>query len=246
MNFLKITVEVDANQLAQRKRIVAGSNSNVLKSKSLRRSVVKRRDTDDEENQGDLYNIEDELRNLCENYNNEIKDSAYFEIVEAKRKNLSLYALIKDNLSIDSLFSNLFHNLELKANSILMEEVTYKEFEDRINFHRKSELCESFGIDSLRGRSDDYIEKVIECSKDINFLNEEKNYIGRDNFFKELKRICASPARKKFYGHPVHYSINTEDFEESQEICETLLKALYQQKRIFSRRFCVRIKGRFY
>ena len=239
MNFLKIKIEVDTEQLAQRKRIINDNNTRNIKGRPLKRRFVQNKETEEIEIQSDLYNIEDELRNLCEEYNNELKSSGYFEIVEAKGKKLSIYSIIKENLSFNSLFNNLFHKLDLKSLNIEIEEVTFKEFEDRVNFHRKSELCESFGIDSLRCGNDNYIEKIIDCSNNDDFINEENNYIGRDNLYKELIRINSLPAKNKFYGHPVHYFINTDDYEDSQENCEILLKALYLKKRINSKRFCV-------
>ncbi len=239
MNFLKITVEVDAEHLAQRKRIGNDNNSRNIKGKPLTRRFVHNKGTDEMEIQSDLYNIEDELRNLCDEYNNELKSSAYFEIFETKGKKLSMYSMIKENLSFNSLFNNLFHKLDLKSLNIEIEEVTFKVFEDRVNFHRKSELCESFGIDSLRCGNDIYIEKIIDCSNDADYIYEENNYIGRDNLYNELIRINSLPAKNKFYGHPVHYFINSDDYEDSQEDCEILLKALYQKKRINSKRFCV-------
>ena len=239
MNFLKITVEVDAEHLAQRKRISNDNNSRNIKGKPLTRRFVHNKGTDEMEIQSDLYNIEDELRNLCDEYNNELKSSAYFEIFETKGKKLSMYSMIKENLSFNSLFNNLFHKLDLKSLNIEIEEVTFKVFEDRVNFHRKSELCESFGIDSLRCGNDIYIEKIIDCSNDADYIYEENNYIGRDNLYNELIRINSLPAKNKFYGHPVHYFINSDDYEDSQEDCEILLKALYQKKRINSKRFCV-------
>ncbi len=239
MNFLKITVEVDTEKLAQRKRIITGNNSGNVKGRTLKRRFVQNKETDEIEKQCDLYSIEDELRNLCDEYNNELKSSAYFEIFETKGKKLSMYSMIKENLSFNSLFNNLFHKLDLKSLNIEIEEVTFKVFEDRVNFHRKSELCESFGIDSLRCGNDIYIEKIIDCSNNDDFINEENNYIGRDNLYNELIRINSLPAKNKFYGHPVHYFINSDDYEDSQENCEILLKALYQKKRINSKRFCV-------
>ena len=183
MNFLKITVEVDAEHLAQRKRISNDNNSRNIKGKPLTRRFVHNKGTDEMEIQSDLYNIEDELRNLCDEYNNELKSSAYFEIFETKGKKLSMYSMIKENLSFNSLFNNLFHKLDLKSLNIEIEEVTFKEFEDRVNFHRKSELCESFGIDSLRCGNDIYIEKIIDCSNDADYIYEENNYISYHYFY---------------------------------------------------------------
>ena len=239
MNFLKVKVEVDAEQLAQRERIITGNNSGKVKGKCLKRRFVQNKNIDESEKQCDLYNIEDELTNLCDEYNNELKSSAYFEIIEAKEKKLSIYSMIKENLSFDSLFNNLFHKLDLKSCNIEIEEVTFREFEDKVNFHSKSDLFKTFGIDSLRCRNDDYIEKIIDCSTNAFLLNDEDNFIGRENLFNELKRIYSSSVKNKFYGHPVHYLIDTDDFEDSQESCETLIKALYQKKRISSKRFCV-------
>ena len=106
MNFLKITVEVDAEHLAQRKRIINDNNSRNIKGRPLKRRFVQNNETDEIEIQSDLYNIEDELRNLCDEYNNELKSSGYFEIVEAKGKKLSMYSIIKDNSSFNLLFNN--------------------------------------------------------------------------------------------------------------------------------------------
>ena len=239
MNFLKLKIEVDTEQLAQRERIITVNNSGNAKNKCLKRRLVQNKETDVVEKQSDLYNIEDELTNLCDEYNNELKSSAYFEIVEAKGKKLSIYSMIKENLSFNSLFNNLFHKLDLKSCNLDIEEVTFKEFEDKVNFRRKSDLFENFGIDSLRCRNDDYLEKIIDCSENAFLLNDKDNYIGRENLFNELKRIYSSPVKNKFYGHPVHYFINTDDYEDFQENCEILLKSLYQQKRINSKRFCV-------
>ena len=240
MNFLKIKVEVDAEQLAQRKRVISVSSSRVVKGKNLRRNVVKRIDTNNEENSGDLYNIEDELKNLCEEYNNGLKSSGYFEIVEAKGENLSIYSYIADVLYANSHLSDLFKKLDLKAVNIKIDEVTFKEFEDNIDFHKnKRDLCESLGIDGfLRSHwNDDYTEKILNCSSKIK-INAE-TYIGRESLFNELTRIYSSPIKNKFMGHPVHYYLETDDYEECQETCETLLEALYHQKRITSKRFSV-------
>ena len=78
MNFLKVKVEVDAEQLAQRERITTGNNSGKVKGKCLKRRFVQNKNIDESEKQCDLYNIEDELTNLCDEYNNELKSSAYF------------------------------------------------------------------------------------------------------------------------------------------------------------------------
>lgn len=66
-----------------------------------------------------------------------------------------------------------------------------------------------------------------------------KNFYCGDTLDSEIERIYNSPIEEKFKGHPVHYLLCTSDREVTDGVLGLLISALYENKRIFSRRYTI-------
>lgn len=63
-----------------------------------------------------------------------------------------------------------------------------------------------------------------------NLWDEEINY--------EFERIYDPSNSKKFFGHPVHYLLHSDNYEVREQVAKNLISALYENGRLKSRRFC--------
>ena len=103
------------------------------------------------------------------------------------------------------------------------------------------EVLDSFGLGILtinHGRVF-FGENLIEEGKDKNYIksNAEK-YLLNKTFLPELERIYAGSTSKSRHGHPVHYFLQTDDRDIRRETYKLLLQALYNNKRLQSKRYC--------
>lgn len=67
-------------------------------------------------------------------------------------------------------------------------------------------------------------------------VKEAKNIMGDATLFDEIERIYSPNNVKKFYGHPVHYLIKTENTDASDAIKDIILKSLNENKRLVGHR----------
>lgn len=102
------------------------------------------------------------------------------------------------------------------------------------------EIMEKYGLDQIgvrRGRGIDFGEDIIDdCNRNEIFSNAEK-YLLNKTFLPELNRIYAGSSTVNSCGHPVHYIFQTDDRDTRREAYKTLLRALYANKRLNSRRY---------
>ena len=84
----------------------------------------------------------------------------------------------------------------------------------------------------------DYEERIIrQSSKDAIYL-AAKNYFIKETFIPELDRIYFGTPKKKVYGHPVDYIIESDDTRTQVGVTQLLVQALYSVGRIENRRYC--------
>lgn len=110
----------------------------------------------------------------------------------------------------------------------------------------EDELLARFGIDKVSRRWNDsieYGENLIKTSDRSELFKRAEKILLCDTLIPELKRIYCNNSGteksvKKVKGHPVHYVIETDDFDIRRESCRILLEALYSNRRIWSKRYC--------
>ena len=138
-------------------------------------------------------------------------------------------------------------HIECELADIVVTEITFNSIQnllcsaDRQDYIADDdEVMEKYGLDKIsgrRGRSIDFGENIIdERSQSEVFSNAEK-YLLNKTFLPELGRIYAGGASSKPYGHPVHYILQTDDRDTRREAYKTLLRALYANNRLNSKRY---------
>ena len=77
---------------------------------------------------------------------------------------------------------------------------------------------------------------IVEKASYNHIVKEAKDIMGDATLFDEIDRIYSPNNVKKFYGHPVHYLIRTENTEDSKAIKDILIKSLNENKRLVGHR----------
>lgn len=125
--------------------------------------------------------------------------------------------------------------MTLKALSVTLHHAEREEFIDDAGG-----VLEEFGLDEVLGGNGRYLwygESLIgRTSREKDFAAAER-ILARDSLLPELERIYEVPAKKKTCGHPVQYMVTTDDPDMRNEVCRILLRALYRNGRLLSRRF---------
>ena len=92
--------------------------------------------------------------------------------------------------------------------------------------------------DLVRNSEIKYSEHIIDESYGKKrFIEEATRMLCTGTLVPEIKRIY-EPVKNEASGHPVHYLIQSDDREVAEKITNILLRALYENKRIKSRRYC--------
>ena len=148
-------------------------------------------------------------------------------------------------VDLEKILSAFSKAIDLKFKDINLEEIMLSAANDMLeeaeNFYLfldRNKLLKKYGLDKLSNR------RAIEFDENIiNELPKKSAYeiaetLGvRDSFLPELDRIYLPALKPAMTGHPVHYLIEASNRDIRREMCRLLLRALYSNKRIRSRRY---------
>lgn len=133
-------------------------------------------------------------------------------------------------------------NAHISFSEIVLSNFTrlYRCASHRDFFENGDDIIETFGIFgfvdndfSMPGES-----MIPEDISKENLYSNAKKHLFDETIFPELDRIYEKPSNGKIYGHPVHYLIRCDNRETRKAMHQTLLYALYDNKRIANRRYC--------
>ena len=128
---------------------------------------------------------------------------------------------------------------EIKFSSVqkLLSSADRNEYIDDDN-----EVMERLGLDGINNRymhgveyGEHLLDEVI-CKEEL--FSKADELLSADALTPELERIYSGKSSSKAYGHPVHYMIETDDLDSRKAMSRTLLQALFDNKRLQSRRYC--------
>ena len=186
----------------------------------------------------------------CEMFNEKILDKGYFFISYASYGECIFGFVLRDYLNVDDFLDTFVKKGRLEVESVEIRETTLYDFAqmlsaaDRNSYvHDEYAVLREFELEDLvhsgpRSRRVDYEERIIrERSKEAVYL-AAKNYFAKDTFIPELDRIYAGTPKKKMYGHPVDYMIESDDERTQDGLTQLLIQALYNVGRIENRRYC--------
>lgn len=134
--------------------------------------------------------------------------------------------------------------LDMHHTDLAVEEITLAEIGSMIRRANRAgyieddgEIMEKLNLDALyRDRNEEFILEDGLSQKEL--FNRARELLSA-SLEEELSRIFSSQQEASFSGHPVHYIIETDDSEERQKLLGVLLSALYQKKRLNSKRYSV-------
>jgi len=169
-------------------------------------------------------------------------------VVKVNENHSTFCFLTKDVVDIEEIFWQFEETLSIKITEIETEEITLKkaisllQAASRNDFNLEMEdILRAFEIERIGGRSHniEYTESVLDdlCDKDALLEFAEKNYFT-ETLRPEIERIYQGCTKCNMKGHPVHYVVSADDSGVQQSIYTSLLKALYRNGRIASRRYC--------
>ena len=142
-----------------------------------------------------------------------------------------------------------FKSINIDIKDIDINEITFSTLRTLLSIADRNdyigddeEVMEKFELDRINGRyvrGIEYGENLLDeiTCRDRLFAKSDE-LLTTDTLTPELERIYSGKSTSKAFGHPVHYMIETSDFRTRKTLSQTLLKALFDNKRLQSRRYC--------
>ena len=172
--------------------------------------------------------------------------SAYLFVAEAAGSMVTIGVIVRDSEDVPKLISEYLRAIDVELKDTCLEEITLNTLRhmlrcaDRCNYiPDDNQVLEQFDLDKLDGGFGvEYGENILSGFDRGNIYAEAEKLLAKDAFLPELDRIFAGNAKKRGSGHPVHYMIQTDDREIRNGMYQTLLRALYANNRLHSKRYC--------
>ena len=169
-----------------------------------------------------------------------IRNEVYIQLGIITSAEVDTKKLVKDYLSL----------IEAKFKNIVTTETTLKIISEMLStscrndlINNDDEILEQFGIDGIlsRGfRNVDIYEVVYqEKISKTGLIRDAHALLCSETLIPEIERIYRAPSNMPGTGHPVHYMLHSNDKPVKQKMNTILMSALYDNKRIRSRRLCV-------
>ena len=187
---------------------------------------------------------------VCERFNEKIIDKGYFFLSDVFNNECVYGLVLRDYLNIDEFVETFIQKMKLDVDDIEIRETTINNFATILSIAERNghiydeyEILREYELEYIvpsarRGMRLDFQENIIrKRNKEAVYL-AAKNYFAKDTFISELDRIYAGTPKRKVYGHPVDYMIESDDERTQEGITHILLQALYDVGRIDNRRYC--------
>ena len=194
-------------------------------------------------------NLGDTIDIMCKRHQEKILDKGFFFISNSSYGTCDLGLILRDYLNVDDYINNFIQNEKIEVDDLVINETTFRDFYDllsdaeRHDFIRDTdEIINEFELYELVNTSRyefDYDEKIISIREKESIYLGAKNYFANETFIPELDRIYSGTPKKKIYGHPVDYMIESDDERTQNGLTQLLIQALYDVGRIDNKRFCV-------
>lgn len=186
------------------------------------------------------------IASKTDEYNKETSPEMNFFITDIGfNHDIDLLVVSKSKVCTQENVRTYLKELNLEIKNVRLTEITYQKAE---NFLLKSHFNDFTGEDpdNIEGRlgiekdvfSDyEFGENLIVEKSRADIEKEARMFLFDEDMKKELDRIYMGSQNENVYGHPVHYMIETDNPEVRKVIYRDLLSALYENKRLKSKRY---------
>lgn len=185
-----------------------------------------------------------------EKYAEKIADKGYLFLGCTTQALCVFGMIIRENMDVEKYMNNYPNHTHIGVNEIDIRETTLNDFVQLLNeadrngyIYDDYEVLREYELTELirsnhRGGRISYSEDMIKVRNREAICLSAKTYFTKETFIPELDRIFTKTNRKKVYGHPVDYLIETDDERTQTGMIQLLLQALYSVGRIENRRYC--------
>ena len=188
------------------------------------------------------------VENKSKGFNRELKDKAYIFVSDIDNDIAKVGALCSKAEDFSKLLTAFLKKTGLELQDIRTEETTFDWFRHMLHQSERGNLIEDTDEVLERYRLDKigngyhgevaFGENIIDDAKKEDIYNDAVRFLAKESFVPELDRIYAGKRLPKAQGHPVHYMIQTDSTDTRREMSRILLRALYANGRLQSRRYC--------
>lgn len=188
-------------------------------------------------------------RDICEkaeSFNENIKGKAYFFVGQIRTGLCTVGILVKDKINIPKTVDKFLKAVEIEAQKGSLNEITFGSMDRLLSYAERydyiddrEEILTGFGIGDLLGihRSGFILEEeTINVSEKEEIYKDVSVLLSSESLTEELDRIYMPSRNRKVTGIPVQYMVITDDPEERDESVRALVRSLYANNRITSKR----------
>ena len=182
----------------------------------------------------------------CDRYKEKILDKGFFYLSDVAQEECEFGLILRDDLGVDGFVEGFTKKAKLTSSDIVIKETTLREFMQMLRRAERNGFVEDiydvyreFELEELAyEHRHDYEERLIQDRSKQAIYLAAKSYYTKDTFIPELDRIYAGTPKKKAYGHPVDYMIESDDDRTQEGVTNLLVQALFDVGRIKNRRYC--------
>lgn len=187
----------------------------------------------------------------CEKYTEELDYKIFIFLYGLAFNACRLCMLITENVDFEEIIRDIFDDEGLEIKNLDVREITISmfarmlsdaEFNDYLS-NKRDVIEEEYGIYELMcGRPFErfvsYEEKIIRRKEREEIYCSANRCATKKLLSEELNRIFLDKTKKKAYGHPVQYMIESNDRRTINETVIAIIQSLYAVGRIENQRYC--------
>lgn len=193
----------------------------------------------------DGYDMAHRLAAQAKAFEARMRRGVYYLIADFSPKGKLTAVVISEENCLDQKELNQFlSSLEVNPKTIDTEEITFRRLRSLLRASDRHDLIDDddlilhmFGLDELSGCGLDISDDILAPATKKELFDAGAGYAVASSFLPELERIYEGAKNKNIPGHPVHYSLCTDNEDLQESLCKTLLQALYENGRIAGRRY---------
>ena len=189
------------------------------------------------------------IKNNSSIFNSGLDDKAFFFVVELEKDAVKICIILREPIDLEAHIEDYLKLLDLDIADHDLKEVTFHECRMFLRLSEHSgyieddnEILYKYDLDGLEPRFANgfvFCETVLSGDKDKDCLySEASGTLLSGPLTEELDRIYAGHSKYRFYGHPVHYMITSDDRPMGTAAYQILLEALITNGRLISKRVC--------
>jgi len=194
----------------------------------------------EDNNKASNFGVREYFKNCDSLLNSRNKHDFFFAFTDIHKNRFAAAVACEQEKEFIDLLDEIQKTLNIVILQREVEEITFKAFIKALRYLPN----EGYGyaeeiIKELGFRNPDitYSENTIPILGKSICLRDSKMFLMGDTLEPEIKRIYDSPNTKGLMCHPVHYIFMNDDREIRKRMYRTLLAALYENKRVSTRRY---------